>query len=149
VDAQIRHGEFRLHGLHDVLAQLDREPDRLQFVVKVRQRDRTIAMADGDGAGLLHLFQRAFQALRLGRHAHADHQTGRYDDPDCSLHDAPPALLDAHRAGRMPHWVCAVAASIASPRRSTIVSMAAASMMNGGAIRTWSPRTPSADPPMG
>ena len=55
-------------------------------------------MADGDGAGLLHLFQRAFQVLRLGRRAHADHQTGRYDDSDCILHDASPALLDAHVA---------------------------------------------------
>src|SRR6516162_6584126 len=34
-DAQIRHGEFRLHGFYHVLAQLDREPDRLQLVVKV------------------------------------------------------------------------------------------------------------------
>src|SRR5258708_1513169 len=34
----------------------------------------------------------------LAGRAHADRQTGRYDDPDCILHDAPPALLDAHVA---------------------------------------------------
>src|SRR5262249_28032688 len=106
-------------------------------------------MADGDGAGLLHLFQRAFQALRLGRRAHADRQTGRYDDPDCTLHDAPPVLWDAQLRCPRPHGVWAVAGSIASPRRSTTVSMAAASMMKGGASKMWSPRTPSADPPMG
>jgi integrase len=34
----------------------------------------------------------------------------------------------------------ATAASIASPNRSTIMSIAALSMMNGGASNTWSPR---------
>src|SRR5262245_54744181 len=106
-------------------------------------------MTDGDGAGLLHLFQRAFQALRPPRRGCAGEQTGRYDDPDCSLHDAPPLPLDAHVSRRTAHWVRAVAASIASPRRSTIMSMAPASIMNGGASKMWSPRTPSAVPPMG
>ena len=40
----------------------------------------------------------------------------------------------------------AVAASIASPSRSTIVSTIAASTMNGGANSTWSPLTPSTVP---
>jgi hypothetical protein len=43
----------------------------------------------------------------------------------------------------------ATAASIASPNRSTITSTAVLSMMNGGASSTWSPRLPSAVPPIG
>src|SRR6516164_8476760 len=38
--------------------------------------------------------------------------------------------------------LAAMAASIASPRRSTIASIVPLSMMNGGARRTWSPRVP-------
>src|SRR5262245_63910052 len=106
-------------------------------------------MTDGDGAGLLHLFQRAFQVLRPGRRGDTGEQSGRYDDPDSSLHDAPPLPLAAHVSRRTAHCVRAVAASIASDRRSTITSMAPASMMNGGASNMWSPRTPSAVPPMG
>ena len=41
------------------------------------------------------------------------------------------------------------AASIASPSRSTIVSIAPLSTMNGGASNTWSPRVPSIVPPIG
>src|SRR5262249_4097655 len=106
-------------------------------------------MTDGDGAGLLHLFQRAFQVLRPGRRGDAGEQSGRYDDPDCSLHDAPPLPLAAHVSRSTAHCVRAVAASIASPSRFTIVAMAPASMMNGGAIKMGSPRPPSAVPPMG
>ena len=43
----------------------------------------------------------------------------------------------------------ATAASIASPNHSTIMSIAALSMMNGGASSTWSPRLPSTVPPIG
>ena len=43
----------------------------------------------------------------------------------------------------------AIAASTASPSRSTMVSMSCASTINGGASSTWSPRTPSSVPPMG
>src|SRR6516162_1653442 len=45
--------------------------------------------------------------------------------------------------------LAATAASIASPRRSTIASIVPLSMMNGGARRTWSPRVPSTVPPIG
>ena len=43
----------------------------------------------------------------------------------------------------------ATAASTASPSRSTTVSIVTASMMKGGASRTWSPLLPSTVPPAG
>jgi hypothetical protein len=42
-----------------------------------------------------------------------------------------------------------IAASIASPSRSTIVSTCCSLTMNGGASSTWSPATPSTVPPIG
>src|SRR5262249_6699032 len=108
-----------------------------------------VAMTDGEGAGLLHLFQRAFQTLRPSRCGYAGEQSSRYDDPACSLHAAPPLSFDGHVPRPTAHWVRTAAASMPSPRRSTITSTAPASMMNGGASKMWSPRTPSAVPPMG
>jgi hypothetical protein len=52
-------------------------------------------------------------------------------------------------AQQLAQLIPAVAASIASPRRSTIASTTAASTMKGGASSTWSPRMPSTVPPMG
>src|SRR5690606_19769592 len=48
-----------------------------------------------------------------------------------------------------PARACARAVSIARPRRSTIMVQCSPSMMNAGAIRTWSPARPSAVPPDG
>jgi hypothetical protein len=79
-----------------------------------------------------HLSQRAFHVLRPCRSGCAEEQTGSHcGKRDCISHDTPPATRV------LPfHATVAVAASTASPRRSTIVSICAASTMNGGAIRT-------------
>src|SRR3546814_15897152 len=42
-----------------------------------------------------------------------------------------------------------IAASTASPRRSTMISISAAFEMKGGASSTWSPCLPSMVPPIG
>src|SRR5215471_21586268 len=71
-------------------AQFDREADRLQLVVEIRQGQRALPITDGEDAGLLDLFQSAFQVLCRGRCFRADEQAGRCDDRDCRLHVTPP-----------------------------------------------------------
>src|SRR5262245_23202433 len=143
-DREVGRAQFRLHGVDNSLAQFDGETDRLQGVAEVLQVQRAFAITDREGAGLLCLFQRAFQVLRPRWSGCADEQTGHCGERDCISHDTPPCYARASRSSFM-----VVAASTASPRRSTIVSICAASTMNGGAIRTWSPRAPSTVPPIG
>src|SRR5262249_39104689 len=89
-DLEIRHGELRLHRLHDLLAQVEGEPDRLQLVIEIGQGQRAVAVPDRDSAGLLDLLERTVEALRLGRRR--AEQADGHDDCGCCLHAGPPAL---------------------------------------------------------
>ena len=65
VDLEVRHLELGLDRVDDLHADVHRVADDLLLVVVVRERDRRLAMADRDRAGVLDLLQRAGEFLRL------------------------------------------------------------------------------------
>src|SRR5207245_897079 len=58
--------ELLLHGIDDPGTDVDRKADRLLVVIEIGERDRGVAVADVDGAGLLDLFQRAGELFGAG-----------------------------------------------------------------------------------
>src|SRR6185369_4926473 len=79
-------GEFELllDRAHDAHADVDRVADRLLLVVVVGERDRRVAMADGDGAGLLDLVEGAFLGQRGRREKRAGERRG--GGLHCAMH---------------------------------------------------------------
>ena len=66
LDLELVELELLLHGVDDLVADVHREPDRLLVVVEIGERDRGVAEAERDRAGVLDLLQRAGQLLGAG-----------------------------------------------------------------------------------
>ena len=66
LDLELVELELLLHGVDDLVADVHREADRLLVVVEIGERDRGIAEAERDGAGVLDVLQRAGQLLGAG-----------------------------------------------------------------------------------
>src|SRR5262249_935725 len=99
LDLEIGHAEPALHRIDDVTAELDGEAHRLLPVVEIGERQRALAKADGEGAAVLDLLQRAFERLRVGRRSTEGETADRCNDARCLAHVVrPPRLLHQYAA---------------------------------------------------
>ncbi len=66
LDLELVELELFLDGVDDAVTDVNRKADRLLVVVQIGKRNRRVAEADGDRAGLLDFFQRAFELFGVG-----------------------------------------------------------------------------------
>jgi hypothetical protein len=101
LDRELVELELRLHSADDRQADIDRKADRFLVVVQIGERDRRVAVADGDGAGFLDFLQRPRQLFGVGlrgAECGGDHEA----DHTQMFHSSLPAWITAimHKSGR-------------------------------------------------
>ena len=96
-DPNVHAVELVGYVLHDLAAKIDRIADRLPQAIEIRERQRALAIAERDGAGLLDTLERAGQSpnvrrfLRIDRQAKGQHGRGGQGNggTDCHARGAP------------------------------------------------------------
>src|SRR5205823_2993696 len=95
LDRELVELEFVLHGVDDSVTDVDRKSDRLLDVIEIRERDRRVAVADGDGAGFLDLFERPGELFGVGLPANA---SGEHEaDHTWAFHTCSPCWMACSR----------------------------------------------------
>ena len=101
LDLELVELELLLHGVDDLVANVHGEADRLLVVVEIGERNRGIAEAERDRAGLLDVLQCPGQVLGVGL-AHAKRGCERKAQNLQSFHSSTPHLDDRPECKHKP-----------------------------------------------